>query len=60
MSKMMCLCGARRNANMTCVFTCFCDFKVFVTILMILASLVSFTSFGKFTRMIMQMFKQNK
>jgi hypothetical protein len=43
-TKITCLCGVRRNANVTCVFTRFCDFKVFVTILMILASPMSFTS----------------
>ncbi len=53
---MTCLCGARRNANVTCVFTHFCNFKVFVTILMIwyLWCLSQVGFFGMFTSMIMQ------
>jgi len=45
--------------NVTCVFTCFCDFKVFVTILTdIFGVFHKLDVFGKFTRMIMQMIKQ--
>jgi len=51
-------CVVLGGMQMWLVYSHVCDFKVFVTILMILASSMSFTSFGKFTRMIMQMFKQ--